>query len=121
MKKPIFRADSEIDQLDAILRVCGTPTEQTWPGVTETLKFKEMMPKKRYARQLAEHFVIIPPLAISLMDQLLCMDPRKRISATDALRHEFVNIDPSTVPPIALPSDQGLIHACRVFVNNIAE
>jgi len=32
---PLFNGDSEIDELFRIFRLCGTPTEETWPGVTE--------------------------------------------------------------------------------------
>ena len=31
----LFAGDSEIDQLFKIFRVLGTPTEETWPGVSQ--------------------------------------------------------------------------------------
>ena len=32
-RRPVFRAENEIDQLEAISKVCGTPTPAAWPTV----------------------------------------------------------------------------------------
>lgn len=39
---PLFRGDSEIDQLFHIFRTMGIPTEKDWPGVT---KLRDYNPK----------------------------------------------------------------------------
>lgn len=35
IKRPLFKGVTEIDQLDRIFHVLGSPTEQSWPGVTK--------------------------------------------------------------------------------------
>jgi serine/threonine protein kinase len=57
--KPLFRGDSEIDQIYKIFqyemnsfifllfiyRICGTPSEQTWPDVVEFPDWRTTFPK----------------------------------------------------------------------------
>lgn len=45
LKRPMFPGDSEIDQLFRIFRVLGTPTEDTWPGVSQFSDYKSVFPK----------------------------------------------------------------------------
>ncbi|CAN6442563.1 unnamed protein product [Victoria cruziana] len=44
-RRPLFPGDSEIDELFKIFRVLGTPTEETWPGVTSLPDYKTSFPK----------------------------------------------------------------------------
>jgi cyclin-dependent kinase 1 len=60
-KRPLFHGDSEIDQLfrifrytqfrgkkiiqNRLCRILGTPTEQSWKGVTELPDYKPTFPK----------------------------------------------------------------------------
>jgi len=43
--RPLFPGDSEIDQLFKIFRTLGTPTESTWPGVSQLPDFKDTFPQ----------------------------------------------------------------------------
>lgn len=56
VKKPIFQASQELLQLDAISRVCGSPTPAEWPDVIYLPHFKTMKLKKNYRRRLKEEF-----------------------------------------------------------------
>ncbi|MQL93098.1 hypothetical protein Taro_025734 [Colocasia esculenta] len=69
-QKPLFPGDSEIDELFKIFRILGTPNEETWPGVSSLPDFKAAFPKW-------------PP------KKMLCLEPRKRITARNALEHEY--------------------------------
>lgn len=44
-RKALFPGDSEIDQLFQIFRTLGTPTEVTWPGVTQLPDYKGSFPR----------------------------------------------------------------------------
>ncbi|KAM6317691.1 cyclin-dependent kinase 3 [Podargus strigoides] len=86
--KALFPGDSEIDQLFQIFRTLGTPTEATWPGVTQLPYYKEDFP--RWARK--EMKKIVPNLdkdGRDLLVQFLLYDPSKRISAKAALTHQY--------------------------------
>ncbi|PIO62241.1 hypothetical protein TELCIR_16211 [Teladorsagia circumcincta] len=50
---------------------------------------------------------VVPSGAIDLMDKMLFLDPKRRISAKDAINHFWIkNFDYSTVPPLRLPQHQ---------------
>ena len=43
-KEPLFRGDSEIDQLFKIFTKLGTPKEHVWPGVSQLAYFRDTFP-----------------------------------------------------------------------------
>lgn len=86
MKKPMFPGDSEIDEIFKIFRLHGTPTEETWPGVTKLRDFKTTFPKFKGVA-LSDATKGMDPLAQDLLSKLIALDPAKRISARLALQH----------------------------------
>lgn len=44
MKKALFPGDSEIDQLYKIFKILGTPTEETWEGVSKFTNYNSSFP-----------------------------------------------------------------------------
>ena len=86
-KQPLFPGDSELQQLLHIFKLLGTPSEQTWPGVSNLRDWHEFPQWKpqdlsKVIPQLDEH-------GIDLLSKLLVYDPAKRIHATDALEHPY--------------------------------
>lgn len=87
-KCPLFRGDSEIDQLFRIFRTLSTPTEETWPGVSTLPDYKTSFPSWRtntlssVVKQLDSH-------GIDLLQSMLMYDPALRISARNALTHPY--------------------------------
>lgn len=88
MKKPLFAGDSEIDEIFKIFKIHGTPTEETWPGVTKLKDFKSTFPKFK-AVPVTEYAKDMDPLAQDLLAKMIALDPAKRISARLALQHVF--------------------------------
>jgi len=86
MRKPMFAGDSEIDEIFKIFKLHGTPTEETWPGVTKLRDFKSTFPKFK-AVPLAEVAKNMDSLGLDLLSKLIALDPGKRISARTALKH----------------------------------
>jgi cyclin-dependent kinase 2 len=87
-KRPLFAGDSEIDQLFKIFRVLGTPTEESFPGVTAFKDFKTTFPRWR-SQGLAHLLPNFDADGLDLVSQMVCYDPAKRISARDALVHPY--------------------------------
>eukprot|EP00505_MAST-04D_sp_SCG-Rhode-Island_P002908 Stramenopile-MAST_4_protein_2908 len=88
LRSPLFPGDSEIDQLFRIFRTKGTPTEQTWPGVTALPDMKNKFPMWR-TQELSR---IVPGLSghgLDLFSRMVEFSPKARISAKEALRHPF--------------------------------
>lgn len=87
-KRPLFAGDSEIDQLFRIFRTLGTPTEDSWPGVTKLPEFKPNFPcwkAQPWEKVLPE----ADALAVDLLTKMLAYQPVKRISAKQALQHPY--------------------------------
>lgn len=88
--RPLFPGDSEIDQLFRIFRQLGTPTEETWPGVTGLADYKQSFPKwpaQPLTKTVKE--LRADPLALDLLQKMLVYEPSKRISAREALKHPY--------------------------------
>lgn len=89
-RKPIFVGDSEIDQIFKIFQFHGTPNEKTWPGVHKIPEFKPTFPRFKAANPY-DFFKSMKPDAIDLLLRLIALDPTKRITAIEALRHPYFN------------------------------
>lgn len=97
-KKPLFQADRELHQLDAISRICGTPGPTNWPGVESLPNYQMMKMRKQYRRRLREDFAFLPNLACDLLDHMLTLDPSRRCTAQEAIDSPWLrNIDPDRV------------------------
>ncbi|KAG0586055.1 hypothetical protein M758_2G104400 [Ceratodon purpureus] len=87
-QRPLFPGDSEIDELFRIFRLLGTPTEETWPGVTSLPDFKSAFPKWP-AKNVGSVVPGLEPLGIDLLAKMLILEPSRRITARTALEHEY--------------------------------
>jgi len=87
---PLFPGDSEIDQLFQIFRLLGTPSEQTWPGVSSFRDYKPTFPQWS-SQSLPKALPDLDTQGIDLLTRMLVYEPSKRISARDALKHPYFN------------------------------
>mmetsp|Transcript_1925 Transcript_1925/g.3051 ORF Transcript_1925/g.3051 Transcript_1925/m.3051 type:complete len:294 (+) Transcript_1925:61-942(+) len=89
-KRPLFPGDSEIDELYKIFRMLGTPNEQSWPGVTSLQDWNESFPVWP-ALNINKFVPGFSYEGIDMIERLLAMDPRHRLSAHDALKHPYLD------------------------------
>nr|Q80YP0.3 RecName: Full=Cyclin-dependent kinase 3; AltName: Full=Cell division protein kinase 3 [Mus musculus] len=95
--KALFPGDSEIDQLFRIFRTLGTPSEATWPGVSQMPDYQSSFPK--WSRKGLEEIVpSLGPEGKDLLLRLLQYDPSQRISAKTALAHPYFSPGHSLAP-----------------------
>ena len=96
LRRPLFRGDTETDQLARIFAVLGSPTDKDWPGVQQLRKYVAFTDAK--SEDLSR--LLNDDRSAPLAAKLLCLDPNKRASAADALKDDYFACDP---PPELRP------------------
>jgi serine/threonine-protein kinase BUR1 len=123
-RKPILTGSSDLNQLQIIFDLVGSPTDDNMPGWSRLPGcdgVKEFAPRTGNLPQAFREYVLkVPPSilyghlslplhhrqgssAISLLSDLLRLDWRKRINAIDALKHPYFRTAPLPARPGELP------------------
>jgi cyclin-dependent kinase 12/13 len=108
LKRAIFPGKDDLDQLKLIFDLCGKPSldgiPQSWSHLSNV---KDIFGAESQPSQLNLRFAFLKPAAQDLILRMLELDPAKRISAKDALTHDWFwgQIPPS--PPHLLPVPKG--------------
>lgn len=105
LMKALFPGKNEKDQLDKIFKDLGTPNDKIWPNfkdlpLTKKLNFPEFpynTLRSRFGNYLSDK-------GFELINKLLTYDPDRRISAEDALKHEFFKETPLPIDPTMFPT-----------------
>ncbi|EXC33094.1 Cyclin-dependent kinase E-1 [Morus notabilis] len=113
--KPLFQGAEvkatpnpfQLDQLDKIFKVLGHPTLEKWPTLANLPHWQQdsqHIQGHKYDSHGLHSFVHLSPKspAYDLLSKMLEYDPRKRITAAQALEHEYFRIEP-------LPGRNGLV------------
>uniref|UniRef100_UPI003AABA78C cyclin-dependent kinase 17-like n=1 Tax=Centroberyx gerrardi TaxID=166262 RepID=UPI003AABA78C len=87
--RPLFPGSTVEDELHLIFRILGTPTEETWPGITTSEEFKTYNFPRYNAEPLVNHAPRIDNDGHDLLSLLLQFEAKKRVSAEEALRHPY--------------------------------
>lgn len=88
----IFPGDGgEINQLDKIYNVLGTPTRAEWPGLADTPWFELLRPAQRLQSTFEEKYLERVPTraAFELLKDMFVYDPTKRPDAAAVLAHPY--------------------------------
>ncbi|KAK1262893.1 Cyclin-dependent kinase E-1 [Acorus gramineus] len=89
----------QLDQLDKIFKVLGHPTPEKWPTLVNLPHWQndqQHIQGKKYDNPGLNNVVHLPlkSPAYDLLSKMLEYDPRKRLTAAQALEHEYFRIDP---------------------------
>ena len=87
----IFPGDGgEINQLDKIYNILGTPTKEDWPGIVDMQWFNLLRPTERKPSTFEEKYRHkLSPEAFELLSAMFLYDPLARPAAADVLEHPF--------------------------------
>lgn len=103
---PLFPGENDIEQLCCVLRILGTPSPQVWPEITELPDYNKISFKEQAPVPLEEVLPDASPQALDLLGQFLLYPPRQRISASQALLHQYFFTAPLPAHPSELPIPQ---------------
>lgn len=94
---PLFTGTSEKTQLDTIFRHLGTPTEATFPGVSQLPEWRGNFPSYSPPSSLNAVVPNLDEVGVELLGALLTYDPTRRITAQDAREHRYFNDIPDAL------------------------
>ncbi|MCJ1254755.1 negative regulator of the PHO system [Lignoscripta atroalba] len=86
--RPLFPGTTNEDELQKIFRLMGTPSERSWPGISQFTEYKPNF--HIYATQdLRMILPQIDQLGLDLLGRMLQLRPNMRITAQEALGHQW--------------------------------
>ncbi|CAF0824742.1 unnamed protein product [Rotaria sp. Silwood1] len=97
MGRPLFAGTKVEEQLHFIFKSLGTPTEHTLPGVTSNPDFQALRIPFYYGEALSRLAPRLDQNGIDLLDKFLRYNPNSRISAHDAMMHQFFSCYPPEI------------------------
>ncbi|XP_060708336.1 cyclin-dependent kinase 11B isoform X4 [Hemiscyllium ocellatum] len=104
-QKPLFPGKSEIDQINKIFKELGTPSEKIWPGYNELPAVKKMTFTEYPFNNLRKRFgALLSDQGFDLMNKFLTYCPAKRITAEEALKHEYFRETPLPIESAMFPT-----------------
>ncbi|XP_064624742.1 cyclin-dependent kinase 7-like [Lineus longissimus] len=101
LRVPFLPGETDLDQLSRIFQVMGSPDETTWPNMTKLpdyIKFKEQS-----SQPLDQIFTAAGKDLIAFLESMLCLDPIRRCTATEALKMPYFGNKPPPTPGHLLP------------------
>jgi cyclin-dependent kinase 7 len=102
-------SNTDTEQLHIICEVFGTPSEDTWPGVSKLRHAAIIGPVKRPQPQSywRQRFPLLGEDGIDLLRSMLIMDPAKRLNARQVLGHRYWTNAPRPTKKGELPKQGG--------------
>ncbi|THH30714.1 hypothetical protein EUX98_g3475 [Antrodiella citrinella] len=117
LRTPYLPGESDLDQLKTTFRALGTPTEEEWPGHS---KLPDYISVGHFPRTpLRDLFTAASADCLNLLNKCLIYDPKKRISAKDALHHPYFSALPYPSHPSKLPKPAKKISALEEMDGNV--
>lgn len=102
-RRPILQGDSDLGQAQLIFNLVGSPTEDTMPGWRSLPGCDGVVDWGNKKSTLRHQFSELSPAGLSLLEEFLRLDWRKRINAIDALEHPYFHTNPLPARPEDLP------------------
>lgn len=90
-RRPLFQGASSPAQLDLILRLIGTPTDDDLSAMGRHAKAQIKSMAKQSKKDLSTVFPGVNPKALDLLEKMLIFNPDKRITVDEALGHEYLS------------------------------
>ncbi|XP_058011124.1 cyclin-dependent kinase 10 [Ahaetulla prasina] len=102
--KPLLPGSSEIQQVDLIVQLLGTPNETIWPGFSKLPLVSQYTLRKQPYNNLKHKFAWLSEAGLRLLNLLFMYDPNKRATAGDCLESSYFKEKPWPCEPELMPT-----------------
>uniref|UniRef100_A0A672MVR0 Cyclin-dependent kinase 7 n=1 Tax=Sinocyclocheilus grahami TaxID=75366 RepID=A0A672MVR0_SINGR len=111
LRVPFLAGDSDLDQLTKIFEALGTPTEETWPGLSSLPDYVSF---KLFPGTSLEHiFSAAGDDLLELLKGLFTFNPCTRTTASQALKMKYFSNRPGPTPGPQLPRPNSSTEALK--------
>ncbi|KAF2259172.1 serine/threonine-protein kinase crk1 [Lojkania enalia] len=108
-------SETDIQQVHMITEIFGTPTEETWPGVSMLPNYLPIGPSgfkhPLGTSYFMQRFPLLGADGVELLRGMLTVDPAKRFTANEVLRHSYWTNAPTPTKKEMLPKAGGGLKA----------
>ncbi|CAJ1085693.1 cyclin-dependent kinase 16 [Xyrichtys novacula] len=87
--RPLFPGSTVEEELHFIFKLLGTPTEQSWPGISSNEEFVTYNYPQYRAERLSTHTPRLSSEGVELLSKFLQFEGKKRISADESMSHRY--------------------------------
>uniref|UniRef100_A0A9J8CEL7 Cyclin dependent kinase 10 n=3 Tax=Cyprinus carpio TaxID=7962 RepID=A0A9J8CEL7_CYPCA len=102
--KPLLPGASEIQQLDLIVQLLGTPNESIWPGFSRLPLVGQYSLRKQPYNNLKNKFTWLSEAGLRLLNLLFMYNPQRRATAKDCLESSYFKEKPLPCEPELMPT-----------------
>eukprot|EP00118_Oscarella_pearsei_P009582 m.55817 g.55817 ORF g.55817 m.55817 type:complete len:402 (+) comp34503_c0_seq3:81-1286(+) len=102
--KPLLPGSSEINQLEKMIDMLGTPNENIWQGYSSLPGARSFNLKQQPYNNLKHKFHWLSRAGLSLLNRLLTYDPFKRATAADCFESSYFIEKPLPTEPSMMPT-----------------
>ncbi|CAL1603060.1 unnamed protein product [Knipowitschia caucasica] len=104
LHKPLLPGASEIQQLDLIVQLLGSPNDAIWPGFSRLPLVGSYSLRKQPYNNLKSRFSWLSEAGHRLLNTLFMYQPQRRASAADCLQSSYFKEKPLPCEPELMPT-----------------
>lgn len=105
LRVPFLPGETDLDQLNQIFKVLGSPSEEDWPHVSSLPHFVQFKPMP--AIPFRDIFTASTDDLIEVLEKMLALNPLKRCTCKEALKMHYFSNRPAPTPCSQLPLPTG--------------
>ncbi|KAG7172666.1 cyclin-dependent kinase 10-like [Homarus americanus] len=104
LHKPLLPGKSEIEQINLIINLLGTPNDTIWPEFSQLPAIENFTLKSQPYNNLKTKFPVLSPSGQRLLNFLFMYDPKRRATAEECLKSLYFKENPLPCDPRMMPT-----------------
>lgn len=94
LNRPLIPGKTEIQQIDMIVSLLGTPSDTIWSGFSQLPAVQNFSLKQQPYNYLKDKFPSLSTSGLDLLNDMFMYDPAKRVTANQCLKSKYLTESP---------------------------